>query len=179
MEEARAPRNMTPVLVGAGALHGTDEVIAAVADALDITLVEALPELTVAEQDAKYGPRLHDRDPAACCRMRKVEPLRRALLGYDAWVTGVRREEGPTRADAPVVSWDAAHGLVKINPLVTWTLQDLIDHTEANLLPVNPLLGQGYPSIGCAPCTRPVAPGEDPRAGRWAGFAKTECGIHT
>ena len=94
-------------------------------------------------------------------------------------MTGVRREEGPTRADAPAVSWDAAHGLVKINPLVTWTLQDLIDHTEANLLPVNPLLGQGYPSIGCAPCTRPVAPGEDPRAGRWAGFAKTECGIHT
>ena len=157
----------------------TQETKAAVADALDITLVEALPELTVAEQDAKYGPRLHDRDPAACCRMRKVEPLRRALLGYDAWVTGVRREEGPTRADAPVVSWDAAHGLVKINPLVRWTLQDLIDHTEANLLPVNSLLGQGYPSIGCAPCTRPVAPGEDPRAGRWAGFAKTECGIHT
>ncbi|WP_083664145.1 phosphoadenylyl-sulfate reductase [Ornithinimicrobium sp. CNJ-824] len=149
-----------------------------VADQLDVTVVDVLPGRTVAEQDADLGPRLHDRDPGRCCALRKVDPLRRTLAGYDAWVTGVRREEGPTRADTPLVTWDEAFGLVKINPLATWTLEQVLDHAEREMLPANPLLAQGYPSIGCAPCTRPVAPGEDPRAGRWAGFAKTECGLH-
>lgn len=149
-----------------------------VADLLDVTVVDVRPELTVAEQDATHGKDLFARDPGACCRMRKVEPLRRTLAGYEAWVTGVRREEGPTRADTPLVTWDAAFGLVKINPLAAWTFDELLAYSERNLLPANPLLAQGYPSIGCAPCTRPVAPGEDPRAGRWAGFAKTECGLH-
>ncbi|WP_284304709.1 phosphoadenylyl-sulfate reductase [Mobilicoccus caccae] len=149
-----------------------------VADSLDVTIVDVLPERTVAEQDAEHGPRLHDRDPGLCCALRKIEPLRRTLAGYDAWVTGVRREEGPTRADTPLVTYDESFGLVKINPLATWSFDDLLSFSERELLPVNPLLGQGYPSIGCAPCTRPVAPGEDPRAGRWAGFAKTECGLH-
>jgi len=149
-----------------------------VADALDVRVVDVQARRSVAEQDARFGPRLHDRDPGACCAMRKVEPLREALTGYDAWVTGVRREEGPTRADTPLVTYDEAFGLVKINPLVTWSFDDLLTHSERHLLPVNPLLSQGYPSIGCAPCTRRVAPGEDPRAGRWAGFAKTECGLH-
>ena len=149
-----------------------------VADLLDVTVVDVRPQLTVAEQDLRHGPRLHDRDPASCCAMRKVEPLRRTLAGYDAWVTGVRREEGPTRADTPLVTYDEAFGLVKVNPLATWTYDELLAYSERELLPANPLLAQGYPSIGCAPCTRPVAPGEDPRAGRWAGFAKTECGLH-
>ena len=149
-----------------------------VADALDVTVIDVQAPRSVAQQDAEFGPRLHDRDPGACCAMRKVEPLREALTGYDAWVTGVRREEGPTRADTPLVTYDEAFGLVKINPLVTWSFDDLLAHSERNLLPVNPMLSQGYPSIGCAPCTRRVAPGEDPRAGRWAGFAKTECGLH-
>lgn len=149
-----------------------------VADLLDVTVVDVKPELTVPEQDAQFGAKLHDRDPASCCAMRKVEPLRRALSGYDAWVTGVRREEGPTRADTPLVTFDEAFGLVKINPLATWTFDELLAYSERELLPANPLLAQGYPSIGCAPCTRSVAPGEDPRAGRWAGFAKTECGLH-
>lgn len=149
-----------------------------VADLLDVTVVDVRPELDVAEQDAAHGKDLFARDPGACCAMRKVEPLRRTLAGYDAWVTGVRRDEGPTRADTPLVTWDEGFGLVKINPLAAWTAEEVLDYAQRELLPANPLLSQGYPSIGCAPCTRKVTPGEDPRAGRWAGFAKTECGLH-
>ena len=145
---------------------------------LDVTVRDVRPELSVAEQDARYGPDLFSRDPGACCRMRKVEPLRNALAGYSAWVTGVRRDEAPTRAATPVVEWDQTFGLVKINPLVTWTADDLSAYAARHDLPGNALLERGYPSIGCAPCTRPVAPGEDPRSGRWSGFAKTECGLH-
>ncbi|SOC56336.1 phosphoadenosine phosphosulfate reductase [Ornithinimicrobium cerasi] len=149
-----------------------------VADLLDVTVVDVRPRLSVAEQDAAHGPDLFARDPGACCRLRKVEPLREALSGYDAWVTGVRREEGPTRAGTPLVTWDETFGLVKINPLAAWTFEELLAYSERHLLPSNPLLAQGYPSIGCRPCTRATAPGEDPRAGRWAGSAKTECGLH-
>jgi phosphoadenosine phosphosulfate reductase len=150
-----------------------------VAEDLPITLVDVLPELTVAEQDEQYGARLHDRDPALCCRLRKVEPLARTLPLYEAWVTGVRREEGPTRADTPLVTWDEKNGLVKINPLAAWTFDELLAYAGEHRVEVNSLLSDGYPSIGCEPCTRRVEPGEDPRAGRWAGFAKTECGLHT
>lgn len=149
-----------------------------VASSLDVRIVDVLPERTVAEQDAEFGPRLHERDPGTCCRMRKMEPLARALSGYRLWFTGVRREEAPTRTNTPLVTWDAAHGLVKVNPLAGWSFDELISHAAAHSVPVNLLLSNGYPSIGCAPCTRPVAEGQDPRAGRWAGVAKTECGIH-
>ena len=149
-----------------------------VARALPITVVDALPRQSVAEQDAEYGERLHDRDPNLCCFLRKVEPLATSLAGRAAWVTGVRRAESPTRADAPIVSWDGAHDLVKINPLVAWSDEDVEAYQVEHDLPRNPLVAQGYPSIGCAPCTRRVAPGEDPRAGRWSGNDKTECGIH-
>lgn len=150
----------------------------AVAATLPVNVVSVLPELTVAEQDARYGARLHDRDPTACCRMRKVEPLTRALAGYEAWVTGVRRDESATRATTPVVTWDAGHGLVKVNPLAAWTTEQVEQYAAAHGVLSNPLLQDGYPSIGCAPCTRRVAPGEDARAGRWSGQEKTECGIH-
>jgi phosphoadenosine phosphosulfate reductase len=143
-----------------------------------IHLIDVRPRQTVAQQDAAYGPRLHDRRPDECCRLRKVEPLRQALGGYDAWVTAVRRDEGPTRASTPVVTWDAAFGLVKVNPLARWTQADVDAYLEEHRLLRNPLVSEGYPSIGCAPCTRPVAPGSDPRSGRWAGFEKTECGLH-
>ncbi|GAA1487327.1 phosphoadenylyl-sulfate reductase [Brachybacterium sacelli] len=149
-----------------------------VAAELDVHVVDVLPERTVAEQDADHGARLHDRDPSTCCALRKVEPLRRSLSGYDAWVTGVRREEGPTRADTPLVTYDEAFDLVKINPLVSWSFGQVMGYSHDHGLPENPLLQQGFPSIGCAPCTRAVAPGEDPRAGRWSGSAKTECGLH-
>jgi phosphoadenosine phosphosulfate reductase len=149
------------------------------ARSLPITVVEALPVQSVAEQDAEYGEKLHDRDPNLCCFLRKVDPLARALDGRAAWVTGVRRIEAPTRAKTPIVSWDDKHDLVKINPLVAWSDEDVEAYQVEHDLPRNPLVAQGYPSIGCAPCTRRVAPGEDPRAGRWAGNDKTECGIHT
>lgn len=149
-----------------------------VASRLDVTVVDVMPEKTVAEQDAEFGVKLHDRDPGACCAMRKIAPLRSALRGYDAWVTGVRRQEGPTRANSPLISYDESFDLVKINPLVTWSYDELMAYSRERGLPENPLLHQGFPSIGCAPCTRAVKPGEDPRAGRWAGSDKTECGLH-
>lgn len=149
-----------------------------VAEDLDVRVVDVRPRLSVAEQDSAHGTDLFARDPAACCRMRKVEPLREALSAYDVWVTGVRRDEGPTRAGTPVVTWDDAFGLVKVNPLVDWTFEDVLSYAAGRRLPVNLLVTNGYPSIGCEPCTQPVAEGEDPRAGRWAGFAKTECGLH-
>ena len=147
--------------------------------ALPITVVEALPRQSVAEQDAEYGEKLHDRDPNLCCFLRKVEPLARSLEGRGAWVTGVRRIEAPTRANTPIISWDDKHGLFKVNPLVAWSDEDVEAYQVNHDLPRNPLVAQGYPSIGCAPCTRKVAPGEDARAGRWSGNDKTECGIHT
>ncbi len=117
-------------------------------------------------------------DVEGCCAVRKVEPLNRALDGRAAWITGVRRVDGPTRAHAPVVTYDIGRNLVKINPLATWTDDDMLLYTEINQLPVNPLSERGYPSIGCWPCTRPVAEGDDRRGGRWAGNSKTECGLH-
>lgn len=151
---------------------GTRDAVAAVCD---ITLVDVVPAQPVVEQDAQYGARLYERDPDLCCRLRKVVPLNQALGPYLAWVTGVRREESPSRADTPVVGYDAARGMVKINPLAHWTEADLQAYAARHQIIVNPLLTQGYASVGCAPCTRPG----DNRDGRWAGAAKTECGIHT
>ncbi|WP_228375030.1 phosphoadenylyl-sulfate reductase [Demequina iriomotensis] len=150
----------------------------AAAAAFPITIVNVEPELTVEQQDAAYGKDLFARDPGLCCQMRKVDPLKKALGGYSAWVTGARRVDALTRSEMPVVSWDAKHGLVKINPLALWDDAAVEAYQEAHGLPRNPLVAQGYPSIGCLPCTKPVAPGEDPRSGRWAGQGKTECGIH-
>ncbi|MEJ1154151.1 phosphoadenylyl-sulfate reductase [Microbacterium marmarense] len=145
---------------------------------LDVRIVDVLPEQTVAEQDAEFGEKLHDRDPALCCDRRKVAPLKDALRGYEVWFTGVRRDEAPTRANTPLVQWDERNGLVKINPVASWTFDDLLDYAGGHKVPVNLLVTNGYPSIGCAPCTKAVAPGEDPRSGRWAGLSKTECGLH-
>ncbi len=149
-----------------------------VSGVMPITLVNVLPEKTVAEQDAEYGAELHDRDPDLCCSLRKVQPLAKALAGYSAWGSGVRRDESPTRAGTKVVDWDAKRGMVKVNPLAAWTQEHVDAYIAEHQVPVNPLQEIGYASIGCAPCTRPVAPGEDPRAGRWAGRGKTECGLH-
>jgi phosphoadenosine phosphosulfate reductase len=113
-----------------------------------------------------------------CCQFRKVEPLRRALVGKRAWLTSLKRSDGPTRVDTPIVSWDSSFGLVKVNPLATWTDQDVASYLSDHGLPVHPLIPLGYRSIGCAPMTRPVSDGEDPRAGRWAGLDKSECGLH-
>jgi phosphoadenosine phosphosulfate reductase len=149
-----------------------------VARDLDINIVEVKPRQTVAEQDAEYGPKLFSRDPGLCCFLRKVAPLAEALEPYAGWVTGVRREEAPTRANTPVIAWDDNHQMVKVNPLATWTAADVEAYQVEHGLPRNPLTLQGYPSIGCEPCTAKVAPGADPRSGRWAGRDKIECGIH-
>ena len=149
-----------------------------VARALNVRVVDVLPEKTVAEQDAEHGAELFSRDPTLCCALRKVAPLQKSLAGYEVWFTGVRREEAPTRANTPLVTWDERNGLVKVNPLAAWSFDELLDYAGAYQVPINLLMSNGYPSIGCAPCTRPVAEGEDPRAGRWAGLTKTECGLH-
>jgi phosphoadenosine phosphosulfate reductase len=149
----------------------------AAAKAFPITVVNVTPRQSVAEQDAEFGKDLFARDPNTCCFMRKVDPLARTLQGYDAWVTGARRVDALTRANLPVVTWDDKHGLVKINPVALWSDFQVEIYQTAHGLPRNPLVAQGYPSIGCEPCTRKVAPGEDARAGRWSGTDKTECGI--
>jgi phosphoadenosine phosphosulfate reductase len=150
----------------------------AVETVYDVRLRRVSAELTLAEQEATYGPRLYERDPDLCCSLRKVTPLQQALSTRQAWVTGLRRAESVTRAGAQEISWDARRGLVKVNPIVAWSDDDVERYAAENGVLRNPLLDDGYPSIGCAPCTRRVAPGEDARAGRWAGFGKKECGIH-
>ena len=150
----------------------------AVQTVYDVRIVNAHAEASVAEQDAAEGKDLFAREPDRCCFLRKVVPLRNTLAGYDAWVTGVRRVEAPTRANTPLVSYDEKFGLVKVNPLAAWSDDDMDRYVAERNILVNPLVEAGYPSIGCAPCTRKPAPGEDKRSGRWAGKAKTECGLH-
>ena len=150
----------------------------AVSATIPINLVTVRPELSVAEQDATHGKDLWATDPDRCCAMRKVAPLKRSLRGYDAWATGLRRDETRNRVIAPVVGWDDQKQKVKVSPLARWTQDDVDAYVAENDILVNPLLYDGYPSIGCWPCTRRVLPGDDPRSGRWAGLAKTECGIH-
>ncbi|MBA4543634.1 MULTISPECIES: phosphoadenylyl-sulfate reductase [Thermoactinomyces] len=140
--------------------------------------IRVSPALTLEEQAEKYGDELWKVNPDQCCRIRKVEPLKQFLRGYQGWITGIRREQSPTRAHTEVVEWDRAFGLVKINPLAYWTNAQVWEYIYSNDIPYNKLHDQSYPSIGCQPCTRPVKPGEDPRAGRWAGLDKTECGLH-
>lgn len=154
---------------------GTRDAVAAV---MDVNVITLTPRRTVAEQDAEYGPALHDRDPDLCCALRKVKPLEEGLTGYDAWATGLRRDESPTRAGTPVVGWDARRGKVKVSPIARWSQEDVEAYIAEHGVLTNPLLMDGYASVGCAPCTRRVLEGEDARAGRWAGRAKTECGLH-
>jgi phosphoadenosine phosphosulfate reductase len=144
-----------------------------------LRLETVTPLATVEAQDAQHGERLYERSPDSCCGMRKVEPLNRVLKGYKAWITGMRREQAPTRSDIGIVQWDSRRGMVKFNPLATWTNAEVWKYIMDHKLDYNPLHDQGYPSIGCAPCTVEVAPGQDPRSGRWSGKGKTECGLHT
>jgi phosphoadenosine phosphosulfate reductase len=144
---------------------------------IEVELVR--PETTVAEYEALHGGPLYVSEPDRCCHDRKIIPLRRAVQGYDAWISSIRADQSQHRARASVVGWDAKFNLVKVNPLLSWTHRDVWAFVVANKVPYNPLHDQGYPSIGCWPCTRAVKPGEDERAGRWAGQAKTECGLHS
>lgn len=133
---------------------------------------------TPQKQAESYGDALWASNPDQCCQLRKVEPLTRVLQGYEAWITGIRRDQAPSRANAGLIEWDEKFKLVKVNPLARWTWADVWTYIKVYEVPYNPLHDQNYPSIGCTYCTAPVAPGDDPRAGRWKNFAKTECGLH-
>jgi len=143
-----------------------------------ITIRAVRPDQTVDQQAVEHGGQLWERDPDRCCELRKVIPLKRALVGFQAWVTAIRRDQTAERAYARVVEQDRKFGLLKVNPLVTWTHDDVWGHIYANDVPYNSLHDRGYPSIGCHPCTAAVAPGEDARSGRWKGKSKKECGLH-
>lgn len=146
---------------------------------LHINLVRVRPAQTVTEQAATHGDELWKREPNRCCNLRKVQPLNAALQGYDAWITGLRRDQSPQRASTPVIDFDPQRpGVVKLAPLATWDESMIWTYIHAHELPYNELHDRSYPSIGCQPCTRPVKPGEDPRAGRWSNANKTECGLH-
>ncbi|HSA62613.1 MAG TPA: phosphoadenylyl-sulfate reductase [Nitrospiraceae bacterium] len=134
--------------------------------------------LTPERQAEQYGEALWSKEPDRCCQLRKVEPLTRVLKGFDAWITGIRRDQAPSRANAGLIEWDHKFELVKVNPLARWSWADVWSYIRVYEVPYNPLHDQNYPSIGCTHCTAPVAPGDDPRAGRWKNFAKTECGLH-
>lgn len=144
-----------------------------------ITVETVVPARSLDEQAAEEGANLWRRDAVRCCFLRKVEPLQRALAGMDAWITGIRRDQSASRANARPVEWDPAHGVIKIQPLVAFSDADVDAHLRDHRVPYNTLHDEGYPSIGCVPCTRPVLPGEDARSGRWSGSDKTECGLHT
>jgi thioredoxin-dependent adenylylsulfate APS reductase len=147
-------------------------------DRYGVTIRAVRPAQTVEEQAAAHGDQLWARDPDACCARRKVAPLAAVLRGCDAWITGIRRDQTRTRATARQVEWDHLNGLVKVNPLLRWTSRDVWAYVKAHDVPYNELYDRGYRSIGCAPCTTPVADEEDPRAGRWRAREKNECGLH-
>jgi phosphoadenosine phosphosulfate reductase len=150
----------------------------AVAATLPVTIKTITPRQTVAQQDGEFGARLYERDPDRCCAMRKVAPLAGALEPYTAWASGLRRDEAATRTDIGVVEWDEKRSMIKLNPIAAWTQHDVDTYIADNSILVNPLLFDGYGSVGCAPCTRRLLEGEDARAGRWAGTSKVECGLH-
>ncbi len=145
---------------------------------LGIQFIAVRMDLSLDAQGAAYGPELWRHDPDLCCHLRKVIPLRRFLATQHAWISGIRRDQTSNRARAGIVEWDRVNRVVKLNPLATWTSDQVWRYIHAHNLPFNSLHSTGYPSIGCWPCTKPVAPGDDPRSGRWIGFDKTECGIH-
>ncbi|MGG3507315.1 phosphoadenylyl-sulfate reductase [Paenibacillus lautus] len=148
------------------------------AERYGLEFVRVSPLITPEEQAAQHGEALWSVNPTECCNIRKVEPLTRILSQYEAWITGIRRDQAPTRANSKKIEYDTKFGLVKFNPIAGWTSEDVWNYIRANDIIYNPLHDQNYPSIGCEYCTRQVMPGEDPRAGRWSGHEKTECGLH-
>jgi phosphoadenosine phosphosulfate reductase len=145
---------------------------------LPAQVIQVKSLFTPEQQAAQYGDNLWLREPDECCNLRKVQPLTQILSGYSAWVTGIRRDQGPTRANAGLVEWDHKFGLAKFNPLAKWSVDDVWTYIRLHDVPYNPLHDRHYPSIGCTHCTAPALPGEDSRSGRWKNFGKTECGLH-
>jgi phosphoadenosine phosphosulfate reductase len=141
-------------------------------------LIQVKSRLTPEQQANEYGPALWSRDPDRCCDLRKIEPLTRVLGNYAAWITGIRRDQAPTRANAGIIEWDRKFQLIKVNPLARWSSDEVWSYIRIHEIPYNTLHDRNYPSIGCTHCTAPVLPGEDPRSGRWKNSGKTECGLH-
>jgi phosphoadenosine phosphosulfate reductase len=156
----------------------TYALIGEIEDRYGIRVERVQPAITPEQQAQQLGAALWKRNPDQCCNLRKVEPLRKKLAGLQAWIAAIRREQTPDRAHARKLEWDTKFGLVKVNPIADWTSDMVWEYIRANDVPYNPLHDRNYPSIGCTHCTRPVAAGEDPRAGRWSGLNKTECGLH-
>ncbi|MBI5235281.1 MAG: phosphoadenylyl-sulfate reductase [Deltaproteobacteria bacterium] len=156
----------------------TLDVVKRVEEKYGIKVERFAPVLTLEQMEVEYGPELWKKEPDRCCLLRKVNVMTEALKGFKLWITGLRREESASRKDAPVVGWDEKFGLIKVNPIAAWSKKEVWDYVHKHDVPYNALLDKGYTSIGCAPCTMPVKPGEDERSGRWAGKGKTECGLH-
>ena len=142
-----------------------------------LNIVRVHSGVSLDQQKKEHGPELWNRDPDTCCFIRKVKPLQDYLADKKAWITAIRRDQSPTRANTDVVEWNEVNSVVKLNPLATWTADEVWAYIHAHDLPYNPLHDEGYPSLGCIPCTEPTT-SEDERAGRWAGSSKTECGLH-
>ncbi len=157
----------------------TYDLIDRVEERYGIKIERILSQLSPEEQEREFGPKLWAKNPDQCCSLRKVEPLRRKLSTLDAWITAIRRGQTPERAGAKKIAWDEKFNLVKVNPLADWTRQMVWSYIVKNDVPYNPLHDRNYPSIGCTNCTRAIQAGEESRAGRWSGFGKTECGLHT
>jgi phosphoadenosine phosphosulfate reductase len=175
----RSGLDMTVIFLDTDLLFPETYELAALAEQrYGIPIQRRRPALSLEEQDRQEGPHLYARDPDRCCHLRKVTPLAETLRDYDAWISGIRRDQSNTRATVHLLEWNTRHNLVKINPLAFWSDRQVWTYIHTHRVPYNPLLDQGYPSIGCIPCTRPAS-ADDPRAGRWVGFAKTECGLHT
>jgi phosphoadenosine phosphosulfate reductase len=176
---ARSGLNITVIFLDTDLLFPETYDLAALAEQrYGIPIQRRRPALSLEEQDRQEGPHLYARDPDRCCHLRKVTPLAETLRDYDAWISGIRRDQSNTRATVHLLEWNTRHNLVKINPLAFWSDRQVWTYIHTHRVPYNPLLDQGYPSIGCIPCTRPAS-ASNPRAGRWVGFAKTECGLHT
>ncbi|MBO9321531.1 MAG: phosphoadenylyl-sulfate reductase [Roseiflexus sp.] len=175
----RSGLDMTVIFLDTDLLFPETYELAALAEQrYGIPIQRRRPALSLEEQDRQEGPHLYARDPDRCCHLRKVTPLTETLRDYDAWISGIRRDQSNTRATVHLLEWNTRHNLVKINPLAFWSDRQVWTYIHTHRVPYNPLLDQGYPSIGCTPCTRPAS-ASNPRAGRWVGFAKTECGLHT
>ena len=175
----RSGLDMTVIFLDTDLLFPETYELAALAEQrYGIPIQRRRPALSLEEQDRQEGPHLYARDPDRCCHLRKVTPLTETLRNYDAWISGIRRDQSNTRATVHLLEWNTRHNLVKINPLAFWSDRQVWTYIHTHRVPYNPLLDQGYPSIGCIPCTRPAS-ASNPRAGRWVGFAKTECGLHT
>lgn len=178
MLQSIAPRTPVLTLDTEFLFPETYALIDEITERFDLNLKRIKPALSPAQQAATHGDQLWERDPDQCCHIRKTVPLKQALRGYTAWVTGLRRDQSSQRANTPIISWDNRNGLVKLCPFANWTEEMMWTYIHAHELPYNTLHDQGYPSIGCTHCTKAVSAGDDPRSGRWANHQKTECGIH-